>query len=142
MNRTLILKVLLAYAALSHLLIGLAAIVVPPGDLADSILQIAYGSTLEIDPTARHIIRILGVFMMSLGVLTALAVRDPQRYIGVIYALVLVFVIRTLQRIVFADEIQENFGISSGRLIGQSLFMITHGLVLVLLRPRRDAALK
>lgn len=140
MNRTLILRVLLAYAALSHLLIGLAAIAVPPGDLADLIIQIAYGSSFEIDPTAHHVIRILGVFMMSLGVLTVFAARDPQRYIGVIYALAFVFVIRTLQRIVFAGEIQENFGISSGRLISQSLFMIALGLALVLLRPRQDAA--
>ena len=140
MNRILILRILLAYAALSHLLIGLAAITVPPGDLADFIIQIAYGSSFEIDPTARHVIRILGVFMMSLGVLTTFAVYDPNRYVGVIYALAFVFVVRTLQRIVFAGDIQEDFGISSNRLIGQSLFMMAFGLVMVLLRPRQAAS--
>ena len=140
MKKTIILKILLAYSALGHFLIGLAAIAVPPGGLADLIIEITYGSSFEIDPTTHHIIRILGVFMVALGILTVFAVYDPRRYVAVIYVLLFVFVVRSVQRLILASEIQEYFGSTPSRLIGQSLFLITLGIAMLVLRPRHDAS--
>lgn len=141
MKKTLALRILLAYAAITHLIIGLAAILVPPGELADAIVQFAYGGSFAMDEEMRHVLRILGVFMTAMGVMTIFAVRDPRRYMAVIYTLVVVFVIRTLQRIIWADEIRASFDIPTERLVTQSLFMLALGVALLMLRPRKEVSL-
>ena len=138
MNRTLVLRILLAYAAAAHLLIGIAAIVVPPGDLADVIVDFAYGGAFEIGEQMRHVLRILGVFMTAVGVMTVFAAFDPRRHVAVIYTLALIFVIRTAQRIIWADEIRAGFDISTGRLVTQSVLMLALGALLLYLRPRKE----
>ena len=138
MNKMLILRILLVYVAATHLLLGLAATVVPPGDFAALIIQVTYGGAFEIGPVTHHVIRILGAFMMAVGVMAVFAVFNPERYIAVIYTIMFLFVVRTLQRIVFAGEIEENFDITLVRLIGQSLFYLALGGAILLLRPRRS----
>lgn len=138
MNKMLILRILLAYVAATHLLLGLAATVVPPGDFADLIIQVTYGGAFEIGAVTHHVIRVLGAFMMAVGVMTVFAVFDPQRYIAAIYTIMFLFVVRTLQRVLFAGEIEENFDISLVRLIGQSIFFLALGVAILLLRPRRS----
>ena len=138
MNKMLILRILLAYVAATHLLLGLAATVVPPGDFADLIIQVTYGGAFEIGAVTHHVIRVLGAFMMAVGVMAVFAVFDPQRYIAVIYTIMFLFVVRTLQRVLFAGEIEENFDISLVRLIGQSIFFLALGVAILLLRPRRS----
>lgn len=138
MNKLLILRILLIYVAISHLLLGLAATVVPPGDFANLIIQVTYGGAFEIGAVTHHVIRVLGAFMMAIGVMAVFAVFDPRRYIAVIYTIMFLFVVRTLQRIVFAGEIEENFDISLVRLIGQSVFFLALGVAILLLRPQRS----
>ncbi len=138
MNRMLILRVLLSYAAATHFLIGLAATVVPPGDFADFIIGVTYGGSFDIGPVTHHVIRVLGAFMMAMGVLITFAVFNPRRYVAVVYTIMFLFVVRTLQRLIFADDIQEHFDISTVRLVGQSLFFLALGGAILLLRPRGE----
>ena len=139
LNRMWILRILLGFVALSHLLIGLAATAVPTGGFADSIIAVTYGGSFEIDPETHHVIRMLGAFMMTVGVMAAFAAFNPQRYVAVIYAIMFLFIVRTLQRVIFADHIQEHFDISVGRLVIQSVLYLALGAALVYLRPRRGS---
>ena len=100
--------------------------------------EVTYGGAFEIGAVTHHVIRVLGAFMMAVGVMTVFAVFDPQRYIAVVYTIMFLFVVRTLQRVLFAGEIEENFDISLVRLIGQSIFFLALGVAILLLRPRRS----
>lgn len=137
MTKMLILRILLIFVAASHLLLGLAGTLIPPGQFADSIIQVTYGGSFEIGPVTHHVIRILGAFMMAVGVMAAFAAFDPRRYVAVIYVIMFLFIVRTLQRLIFAEDIEEHFGIALWRLIGQSIFYLALGVALVLLRPRQ-----
>ena len=75
--------------------------------------------------------------MMAFGVMAAFAAFDPRRYVAVIYVIMFLFIVRTLQRLIFADDIEEHFGIALWRLIGQSIFYLALGVALVLLHPRQ-----
>ncbi len=140
MNTLTALKVLLAMAALFHLIVGLLATIVPPGDFADTIISASYGASIEITPITHHVIRILGAFMIFVGVMAVFAFLGPQRNRSVIYALMLLFIVRVLQRIIFAEEIKEHFDISNARLISQSIFFVALAVALFFLRPKRDKA--
>lgn len=139
MNRMLILKILLGYVAVSHLSIGLAATVVPPGDFANFIIDVTYGGSFEIGPETHHVIRVLGAFMMTMGVMATFAVFNPHRNMAVVYAIAFLFIVRTLQRVIFAGDIQEHFDISHARLVGQSVFFLALGGAIYLIRPRHSA---
>ena len=141
MNTTKALKVLLALAALNHLVVGLAAIFVPPGDIADWVISTSYGASFDITPVTHHIVRILGAFMLFVGVMGVFAFLEPRRYRAVIYALILLFLVRAGQRIIFADEIQQNFNVSTMRLVSQTIFFLALAAALFFLRPRTDKAI-
>ncbi len=138
MNRMNALKALLAMAALFHLSVGLAAIVVPPGDYADWVMSVAYGASVDITPVTHHVIRIVGAFMIFVGVMAVVAFLDPRRNRAVIYALVLLFLLRAVQRLIFAEEIQENFHISTARLVSQTIFFAALAAALFVVRPKSD----
>lgn len=140
MNTLFILRILLAGAAATHLVIGLAAIFVPPGDATASVLAASYGASFDMTPVTHHIIRVLGAFMLFTGAMALLAFRDPWKYRVIIYALAFLFVVRVLQRFIFAGEIQENFHISTARLVGQSLFFLALAAIYLFLRPKEERA--
>ena len=138
LNATTLLKILLAMAALFHLTLGAVAMLVPPSDLGDRVIDLTYGASFTIEPVTHHIIRILGAFMFFVGIMATFAFRDPAGHRSFIYALMTLFVIRVLQRIIFADEIQDNFNISTVRLVTQSIFFAALAAAYYLVRPRPE----
>lgn len=139
MNTLPVLKIVLALVAAAHLIIGLAAIFVPVGNAADAVISATYGASFDIDPVTRHVIRILGAFMVFVGAMSVVASLDPRRNRPIIYALVLLLLIRVLQRLVFADEIRGNFDISTVRLVTQSVFFVVVAIALYALGRRSEA---
>jgi hypothetical protein len=83
-----------------------------------------YGATVDwSDPQFVYILRPLGAFMIALGVLAAVAARDPLRYQAIAYGFVVLFFLRGLQRIVFMSDIETAFSISGSRSISQMVIM-------------------
>ena len=140
MNTLNALKVLLAMVAVFHIVIGLAAIFVPPGDFAGAIISSTYGASFDIGPVTHHIVRILGAFMIFVGVMAVFAFLEPERNKPVVYALIILFLIRVRQRIIFADELGEHFDISTVRLVTQSIFFVALAATLFYLRPKADSS--
>ncbi|HEX6316956.1 MAG TPA: hypothetical protein VFZ73_18920 [Gemmatimonadaceae bacterium] len=80
-----------------------------------------------------YIMKPLGAFMIALGIMAALAARDPLGNRPIIIGFVLLFTIRGLQRLVFMDEIERVFAIPSSRSLIQMVVMLSMALALFLL---------
>ena len=124
------LKALLWLIFLFHVSIGLGLNVAPafPQAVADY-----YGADVNWTPELLYIVKPVGAFMIAFGSLAVVAARDPVRYAPIVYAFVLLFTIRGLQRLVFQSEISSALAIDSGRNIGNAAFFLLMAVVLVLL---------
>jgi hypothetical protein len=89
-----------------------------------------YGAQVDWTPQFVYILKPLGAFMCVLGLLAAVAARDPLRYGVIVYGFAMLFVIRGLQRLVFREEIVTAFAIAPGRNLINMAFFLGLGSVL------------
>jgi hypothetical protein len=126
----LVLQALLAYAGLSHVVIGGGAML--SADFQRRLADL-YGVTLGLDPQAIYLARVLGAFMLVLGVMALVAVRDPARHRLVVYGLAGVLLLRDLQRLLHQEEIGRTFGVSPGWNFAVGAFFLVQAVAMVVL---------
>ena len=91
-------------------------------------------------PQFTYILKPLGAFMLTVGLLAGIAAADPVRHAAVVYAVAVLFVIRSAQRVVFADETLRAFGITLARDVAVASFFLALALALVVLGRRISTA--
>lgn len=116
-----LLQALLWLVCAAHVLIGVSLNI--SGALTEVVASL-YGAQVEWTPQFVYILRPLGVFMLVLGLLAAVAARDPLGNKEIVYGFCLIFVLRSLQRLVFLDDIREAFAIGPSRNILMSAFFV------------------
>lgn len=124
------LKVYLWFIAIFHLFVGLAV------NLSDSFTKLiaaGYGATVDWTPQFSYILHPLGAFMIVLGIIAAVAARDPERYEAVVLGFVILFAIRALHRLIFADALLSAFGISKSRSMANLAIFAGQAILLFLL---------
>lgn len=132
-----VLKAYLWFIALFHLFVGLS---INLSDRFTRMIAAGYGATVEWTPQFVYMLRPLGAFMIILGLLAALAARQPARYPAVVLGFIVLFAIRALQRFVYADVLASAFGISPARnTFNMLLFVAQAVLLLVVWRMARRA---
>jgi hypothetical protein len=131
-----LLKFLLWLASVSHFVLGLCGVTSP--QLAVKAAKLFYGAQLDATPVAAHILRILGAYMLAVGILAAVAALNPARYRPLIVVLASLLALRVLQRLVYAEEIQATFQISGSRIWIQSVYFGLYAAALLYLLPRRN----
>ncbi len=136
MSRRTALRLVLALVSLSHLLLGLCAVIAPAGAVAE-LVRMFYGAQLSLTPDLHHVIRILGAYMLAVGLMSLMAYFSPERSQFVVTGVIALLVLRVLQRLVFAAEIQTAFGVSFGHLWAQSAFFLAIAIALIVLFPRK-----
>jgi hypothetical protein len=101
-----------------------------------------YGAEVNWTPEFTYIIKPLGAFMFVLGLICIAAVRNPLKNPMIIYGFAVLFVIRAMQRVLFAQEIFETFSIGVSRNIVNITFFFAMAAVLIVLErlARREAA--
>src|SRR3990172_10529565 len=104
MNKNIAFRVLLALVGLAHLVLGLIANLAPP-ELLAKVVSASYGAVIEVTPQSHHVIRILGVFMIGIGMMALWACRDPQRNQAVVLGIIAILILRVLQRVMLVQEI-------------------------------------
>jgi hypothetical protein len=83
-----------------------------------------YGAKVDLTPQFLTLLHPLGAFMFILGVLAAVAASDPLRYRPIVYCFAALFLIRSLQRILFRNELESAFQIDPLRnLLSMGLFL-------------------
>ena len=130
----LLVRLIMAWICTGHVITGLAALISNKRGL--QIGALLYGARFEPTPQFRYIIRPLGVYILALAYLQAMAVRDPWRYRAVIDATLAVFAARQVQRYFFSSQIQSIFGISGQQHLLRSLYFLLLALALLVARLR------
>jgi len=80
-----------------------------------------------------YIMKPLGAFMIALGVMAALAARDPLGNRPIIIGFAVLFTMRGLQRLLFMNEIERVFAIPTSKSLLQMVVMLSLALALMLL---------
>jgi hypothetical protein len=138
MTRLQGIRIVLVIICLSHVVLGGLAFLGLPGRVAEAVAA-SYGATLsraEITGELQHVIRMLGAYMLAVAVLAGYAIADPVRNRFAIDVIVVLFLERVLQRVIFAEEVRSAFEVSAGRLWLQTAFFLAFPVLLLLLRPR------
>ena len=80
-----------------------------------------------------YIMKPLGAFMIALGVMAAMAARNPLGNRSIIIGFAVLFTMRGLQRLLYMSEIESVFAIPASRSLVQMVVMLALALGLVLL---------
>ena len=104
------LQVTLGLVALGNGVVGLLG--VWPGVPVSRVATAFYSASLEVDPQTEHITEMFGAYMLTVGILAGIAALRPERYQVITFSIAGMLTLRTVQRIVFASEQSEVFGIS------------------------------
>lgn len=80
-----------------------------------------------------YIMKPLGAFMIALGVMAAMAARNPLGNPAIIIGFVVLFTMRGLQRLLYKSEIESVFAIPTSRSMIQMVVMLALALGLFLL---------
>jgi hypothetical protein len=130
----LLVRLIMAWICAGHVITGLAALI--SGERGVQLGSLLYGAAFDPTPQFLYIIRPLGVYILALAFLQAMAVRDPWRYRAVIDATLGVFAARQAQRYFFSGDIESIFGIPGEQHLLRSLYFLLLALVLLVARLR------
>jgi hypothetical protein len=126
------LQAVMWFVCLFHVAVGVG-LNVAGMDFVDTMAKFYGAEVKEWSPQFLYILRPLGAFMLALGIAAAAAALDPRRYQAVIYAFVVLFVIRATHRVLLADDVQSIFGIENSRSMVQMVFFYGLAAALVVL---------
>ncbi len=103
-------RLLLGLVAVGNGAIGLLGVL--PGVPVSRVATAFYSASLTVDPQTEHITEMFGAYMLTVGVLAGFAAFRPERYQVITFSVAAMLSLRTVQRIVFASEQSDVFGIS------------------------------
>ncbi len=106
------LQAFLWFVCVFHLMVGIGLNV---SSRFPEILASYYGAQVDWTPQFAYILKPLGAFMFVLGVLAAVAARNPLKNTMIVYGFVILFAARAVQRFMFREEIYEALAIAPGR---------------------------
>ena len=129
-NSLFFLKILMWIIAGMHLVVG-GGLIVAPG-FAQFMAEV-YGADVEWTPELCYILKPLGAFMVTLGILAVAAALNPSKNRVIVYGFVILHLGRALQRLVWAQEVQDAFGISASRNVANMVFFSVLAVAVVVL---------
>lgn len=134
MNTNFLFKLVLAGVTLAHLIIGGVAYI--PGFPVNSIAEIFYKASIELSAQTVHVIHMFGAYMLTIGILGFFALLDPVKNKAIVNGVIIVLLLRVLQRVMLANQAQEIFHIPLGWYWGQTIFFLIIALFLLFLSPK------
>jgi hypothetical protein len=99
-----------------------------------------YGAEVLLTPQLIHVIRMLGAFVFAIGIMAALAITDPERNVHIIDGIIILLLLRVLQRVLYAGQITAFFGISDSRNWMNVGFFLIIAFLFALLRPKEKSS--
>lgn len=121
-------RLLLGLVAIGNGLIGLLGVL--PGVPVSRVATAFYSASLTVDPQTEHITEMFGAYMLTVGVLAGFAAFRPERYQVITFSVAAMLTLRTVQRIVFASEQSDVFGISGFYYWSQTVVFFAIGVAL------------
>ena len=128
------LRIILGGVALAHVLIGLGGVI--PAIPVSGVVKVVYGAALTVTPQIEHIVQMFGAYMLTVGLLAAIAAWQPAKSTFIIYGVSFLLLVRVIQRLFFAGQAESVFGISPVWYWVQTVVFFVIPVCLILLRPR------
>jgi hypothetical protein len=120
-------KVLLWVFCIYHVITGLGVNVAPA--MMKNVAS-AYGASVDLTPQFAYLGKMFGAYMVVIGLLAGAAALDPVKHRLIVNGIILLFVLRVVQRLVFINEIQSTFGISAARDLSNAAFFLAFAAAL------------
>ena len=134
MNQHTGIKLLAGFMGIYHILMGIIGIA--SGSAAAWGAHVLWHATVVVDPQFSYLAKFLGAYVVAFGVMMLFIAKDPVRYGSLVYAAVVVAVLRIAERLIFANELKAAFGIGMRRTIATIVVVGVLNLGLLLLKPR------
>ena len=136
-KKSVLLKVVLAGVCVSHVVIGLIGCF--PAIPVESLAEYFYKAKVTVTPQLAHVVQMFGAYMLTIGILAMIALRDTVKYKSVIQTISFLLFVRVLQRVLFAGQAHELFSIPAGWYWTQTIFFFIVGVGLIALRPKNQS---
>lgn len=109
-----IFRVLASVVGIYHLILGVAALVLPVG-LMSSTVELVLGFSPSVDEQFVLVSKFTGVYVLAFGIVVLLVARDAERYALFITPVLLLFAIRLVNKVVFFNDIGAQLDVPPGR---------------------------
>ncbi len=125
----LIFRLTTGIAAVYHVILGIAMLVLPAEGLA-AVKPLFLGFVVEVDPQLAMAGKFAGSYVLAFGVTLALLCARPQRMRALVVPALVLFGIRLANKLVFMSAIEEAFGVTRGRgLFAVATLAVIFGLI-------------
>jgi len=136
MNKHQGIRLLAGFMGVYHILMGILGIV--SGATAAWGAHVLWHANVVVDPQFSYLAKFLGAYVVAFGVMMLFIAKDPIRYGALVYAAIVVAVLRIAERLIFASELKSAFGIGMDRTIITVIVVVALNLGLLLLKPRES----
>jgi hypothetical protein len=133
MDRQHLLQIVLWLIALYHVLMGFGAAL--SDRVAESLAASVFGIRLRLTPQASYLVKLLGVYTVVFGVIVMRAAVDPGRYPALLDGVVVLYILRILNRIVHRKLYIEAFETTDPRVRTDIAMLALFGAAVLILKP-------
>jgi hypothetical protein len=137
MSKLSSLKIVLWMICVYHVLLGLAAFL--SEDLAAQVARGVFGLRLDMTPQLSYVVQLLGVYAVIFGLITGLVAIDPLRHRVLLNVVVVLYVLRIVNKLLTINEFEQAFGASMTKVWIDVVLLAAFGAAVFLLRPRAGA---
>lgn len=136
MKKETVLKIVLIAISAYNLLLG--GLVFVSGNTASLIAKVLFDMNLNPAPQLLYFAKLLGIYALFFGVAMLVAAWKPVKYKILIDLAIALYVVRIINRVIFADLVQSAFNVSSTMMWVEVLLLTLFGGLLLLFRPKEN----
>jgi hypothetical protein len=135
MDKRLGLQLVLWSICIYHVVLGACGLL--SEDLAARLADVLFGMKVNPTPQLNYIVKVLGIYAIMFGLLAATAARKPERHPVLLNLIILLYVLRILDKIIFANLFITAFSAPPSRVWLDVACLAAFGLAVAFLKPRR-----
>src|SRR5438046_3054213 len=107
MDKHGVLVVVLWLIAAYHILLGVGALL--SEQTAEQLAANVFGLRLQLTPQSSYLVKLLGIYATVFGLVVGLAARAPENHPGILYVVIVLYLLRILNKVAFKKVQVEEF---------------------------------
>ncbi len=133
MNKKVALQLVLLAICIYHLVLGLAAFL--SEDTAKWLAEALFSIKMQPTPQLTYVVKLLGVYVVLFGLMAAVAAYDPQRHPILLDLVIVLYVLRILNKVIFWELFTTAFGAPPARTWIDVALLLAFGGAVAALKP-------
>jgi hypothetical protein len=138
MSKRFALQLVLWSICIYHIVLGACGFL--SEDVAVRLADLLFSVKVEPTPQVSYLVKLLGIYAVLFGLMTATAAVAPERHPTLLNLVVLLYALRVLNKLVFSDLFVQAFAAPPARTWVDIAMLLAFGLAVALLKPRTTAA--